>query len=62
VHEGDPITVDANRGVLSLDIPAEELQRRLSGWKQPALRYQTGVIAKYCKLVSSASEGAVTRP
>jgi dihydroxy-acid dehydratase len=62
VHEGDPITVDANSGVLSLDIPAEELQGRLSGWKQPALRYQTGVIAKYCKLVSSASEGAVTRP
>jgi dihydroxy-acid dehydratase len=61
VHEGDPITVDADQGVLSLDIPTEELQRRLSGWKPPALRYQTGVIAKYCKLVSSASEGAVTR-
>jgi dihydroxy-acid dehydratase len=62
VHEGDRITVDANRGVLSLDIPAVELQRRLADWQQPALRYQTGVIAKYCKLVSSASEGAVTRP
>jgi len=62
VHEGDPITVDANNGVLSLDIPAEELRGRLSAWKQPALRYQTGVIAKYCKLVWSASEGAVTRP
>jgi len=62
VREGDPITVDANNGVLSLDIPAEELRGRLSAWKQPALRYQTGVIAKYCKLVWSASEGAVTRP
>ncbi|HMC58428.1 MAG TPA: dihydroxy-acid dehydratase, partial [Candidatus Solibacter sp.] len=61
VHEGDRITVDADRGVLSLDIAADELQRRLSAWTQPALRYKTGVIAKYCKLVSSASEGAVTR-
>src|SRR5438309_7059375 len=55
VHEGDRITVDANRGVLDLEIPAAELQRRMSQWKQPALRYQTGVMAKYCKLVSSAS-------
>jgi dihydroxy-acid dehydratase len=62
VQEGDPITVDADRGVLSLDIPAAELQHRLSAWTQPALRYQTGVIAKYCKLVASASEGAITRP
>ena len=36
VHEGDPITVDANRGVLDLEIPAEELKRRLAGWKPPA--------------------------
>ncbi len=61
VEEGDSITVDANRGVLNLDISAGELARRLSSWKRPALRYQTGVFAKYCALVSSASEGAVTR-
>jgi dihydroxy-acid dehydratase len=61
VHEGDPITVDANNGVLSLDIPAEELAQRLAGWTPRAPRYKTGVIAKYCALVSSASEGAVTR-
>ena len=61
VQEGDPITVDAGKGVLNLDIPEDELKRRLAAWKQPALRYQVGVIAKYCKLVSSASEGAVTR-
>jgi len=60
VREGDQITVDANRGILDLEIPADELQRRLSGWKAPAPRYTTGVMAKYCKLVSSASEGAVT--
>jgi len=61
VHEGDPITVDANNGVLSLDIPADELAQRLAGWTPRAPRYKTGVIAKYCALVSSASEGAVTR-
>jgi len=61
VQEGDPITVDAGKGVLNLDIPEAELKRRLAAWKQPAPHYQVGVIAKYCKLVSSASEGAVTR-
>jgi dihydroxy-acid dehydratase len=61
VHEGDPITVDANRGVLDIEIPAAELKSRLAAWKPPAPRYKTGVMAKYCKLVSSASEGAITR-
>ena len=60
VHEGDPITVDANRGVLDLEIPADEIAARLASWQAPAARYKTGVFAKYCKLVSSASEGAVT--
>jgi dihydroxy-acid dehydratase len=61
VQEGDTITVDANRNVLDIEVPAEELKRRLSTWKAPAPRYATGVMAKYCKLVSSASEGAITR-
>jgi dihydroxy-acid dehydratase len=61
VHEGDSITVDADRGVLDLDIAPEELARRLAAWSAPAPRYTTGVFAKYCALVSSASEGAVTR-
>ncbi len=60
VHEGDAITVDANRGVLDLEVPAAEIARRLAAWKAPAPRYSTGVMAKYCKLVSSASEGAIT--
>jgi dihydroxy-acid dehydratase len=60
VREGDPITVDANRGVLDLGIPKEELAARLAAWKAPAPRYKAGVFAKYCTLVSSASEGAVT--
>ena len=61
VQEGDRITVDADKGVMNLDISTAELQRRLAEWKGPAPRYATGVMAKYCKLVSSASEGAITR-
>ena len=61
VEEGDSITVDADRGVLDLDIAPAELARRLAAWRAPAPRYTTGVFAKYCALVSSASEGAVTR-
>jgi dihydroxy-acid dehydratase len=60
VREGDQITVDANRGVLDLEVPAAEVKRRLDEWSAPAPRYTTGVMAKYCKLVSSASEGAIT--
>jgi dihydroxy-acid dehydratase len=60
VHEGDPITVDAEKGVINIDITPEELQKRLAAWKAPAPRYATGVFAKYCKLVKSASEGAIT--
>ena len=60
VREGDSITVDADAGVINLDIAPEELKRRLAEWKAPAPRYPTGVFAKYCALVSSASEGAVT--
>ncbi len=61
VAEGDTITVDAERGVLDLEIPAAEISRRLAEWKVREPRYKAGVFAKYCKLVSSASEGAVTR-
>ncbi len=62
VHEGDPITIDVKAGLLNLDVPREEIERRMAQWKPPAPRYTTGVFAKYCALVSSASEGAITRP
>jgi dihydroxy-acid dehydratase len=62
VQEGDPITVDADKGVINIDIPAAELAQRLAAWKPRPPRYKTGVFAKYCALVSSASEGAITRP
>lgn len=61
LQEGDPITVDANKGVIDIDIPEGELKSRLASWKQPEPKYKVGVMAKYCKLVASASEGAITR-
>jgi dihydroxy-acid dehydratase len=60
VREGDPITIDANAGVINVDIAPAEFRRRLAEWKPPTPRYPKGVFAKYCALVSSASEGAVT--
>ena len=62
VEEGDSITVDADKGEIDIDIPAAELAQRLAAWKPRAPRYKTGVFAKYCALVSSASEGAITVP
>jgi dihydroxy-acid dehydratase len=61
VQEGDPITVDADKGVINLDIPQEELAKRMAAWKPREPRYKTGVFAKYCALVASASEGAITK-
>jgi dihydroxy-acid dehydratase len=60
VHEGDSISIDADKGVLDVEVPGPELERRRREWKAPAPRYATGVFAKYCALVASASEGAVT--
>jgi dihydroxy-acid dehydratase len=60
VREGDPITIDADKGVINLEISATEVKRRLATWTPPAPRYTSGVFAKYCALVSSASEGAIT--
>src|SRR5207249_8043627 len=60
VQEGDPITIDAERRVLQLEVSDTELARRRGRWKPPAPRYTSGVLAKYAKLVSSASLGAVT--
>jgi len=60
VNEGDSITIDADKRLLQLNVPDEELERRRARWKQPAPRYTRGVMAKYVKLVSTASQGAVT--
>jgi dihydroxy-acid dehydratase len=60
VEEGDSITIDADQRLLQLNVADEELARRRAQWKQPPLRYTRGVLAKYAKLVSTASKGAVT--
>ena len=60
VHEGDSITIDAERNLLQLNVPDDELARRYADWQPPTPRYTTGVLAKYAALVSSASIGAVT--
>ncbi len=60
VNEADSITIDADEGLLQLNISESELAARSEAWRRPALRYTTGVLAKYEKLVSSASLGAVT--
>ena len=60
VHEGDNITIDAEKRLLQLNIPDAELTTRRAGWKPRPPRYSRGVLAKYAKLVSSSSVGAVT--
>ena len=60
VRDGDVIVMDAERRELSVKLSDEELQRRRSEWTAPEPNYTTGVLAKYAKLVSSASVGAVT--
>jgi dihydroxy-acid dehydratase len=60
VKNGDPISIDADRRQLNLDIPASEIKARLKKWKAPKPRYTRGVLAKYAKLVTSAHLGAVT--
>jgi dihydroxy-acid dehydratase len=62
VQEGDTITIDVERRALDLEVEEAELVARRARWSAPAPRYRTGVMAKYAALVSSASEGAVTRP
>ena len=61
VRDGDTITIDIDAGRLELAVSADEIAARLRTWRAPAPHYTTGVFAKYAALVSSASEGAVTR-
>ncbi|MBX5195135.1 dihydroxy-acid dehydratase [Rhizobium sp. NZLR10] len=60
VREGDPITIDAHRKLLQLDLQDEEISRRRAEWKQPKPRYTAGVLAKFAALARPANEGAVT--
>jgi len=60
LRDGDTVVLDVANRRLSVEISDEEIKSRLSTWKAPAPRYTTGVLAKYARLVSSASTGAVT--
>jgi dihydroxy-acid dehydratase len=61
LRDGDIVVVDVEARELRVELADDELAARLDGWAQPAPRYTSGVFAKYAALVSSASEGAVTR-
>jgi dihydroxy-acid dehydratase len=58
--DGDVITIDAKNNTISVDLDDSALKARRENWTQPAPRYTRGVLAKYAKLTTSASEGAVT--
>ena len=60
IKEGDSITIDAPARLLQLNVSADELARRRAVWQPPLTRYPRGVLAKYARLVSSSSAGAVT--
>lgn len=60
VQEGDSITIDAHKQLLQLNVADAEIEKRRKLWKQPAPRYSRGVLAKFGKLASTASRGAVT--
>ncbi len=59
VAEGDPIVIDLATRRLDLDVPGDELDRRRKTWTAPSPRYTRGALAKYARLVSSASRGAI---
>jgi dihydroxy-acid dehydratase len=60
VRDGDFIVLDTDKRELSMEVTDEELRKRKAQWTAPEPRYTTGVMAKYARLVSSASTGAVT--
>jgi dihydroxy-acid dehydratase len=60
VREGDSVTIDAGKRELAINLSERELATRRKQWQAPAPRYTTGVLAKYARLVSSSSQGAVT--
>jgi len=60
VEEGDPITIDAHRLLIQLDVGDDEIARRRALWRPPKPRHTRGLLAKYRRLVSTASLGAIT--
>lgn len=62
VRDGDEIVIDTEKNSIDLMVSKDELEKRRLGWKQPKPNYESGALAKYASLVSSSSDGAVTRP
>ncbi len=62
LQDGDTVVIDVEARELRVELSDDEIAARLADWSPPAPRYTDGVFAKYAALVSSASEGAVTRP
>jgi dihydroxy-acid dehydratase len=60
LRDGDRIEIDAENRRIDVLVDEADLAGRRTGWKAPAPRYESGALAKYARLVSSASEGAVT--
>ena len=62
LRDGDIVTIDIAARRLATDVPAAVMTERMHDWRAPEPHYTTGVFAKYAALVSSAADGAVTRP
>jgi dihydroxy-acid dehydratase len=62
LREGDEITIDVEKRRLDHSLDAAEVEKRKAAWKPPQPRYKSGVFAKYVAFVSSAKDGAITRP
>ena len=60
VKEGDSVTIDAKKRLIQLNVSTKELAARRKRWKAPKPRYTRGLLAKYMRLVSTASRGAIT--
>jgi dihydroxy-acid dehydratase len=60
LRDGDTITIDADERILKVELTNDELETRRRNWKAPELKYKSGALYKYAKLVSTASKGCVT--
>jgi dihydroxy-acid dehydratase len=60
INEGDSVTIDAHKLLIQLNVDEAEIAKRRAAWVQPKPRYTRGLLAKYARLASTASKGAVT--